>query len=190
MNTSLAEAWTSPIGDPMRWRSLKTCHAQPNQSTPTRRLKCFKSPSHVKLHPPKHWCNCQMDLSCAQSAGTSKTWKTKPFLRLQTTLFRWFKPMLVILQEDLVRRERKSKPDVIVEMIILYVALVILSRNASCACAVLYPHRCLHLLLTKVNTIDLPVYTGLHIKRNSRMVWICLQMWMSQIGRASCRERV
>ena len=72
MNTSLAEAWTSPIGDPMRWRSPKTCHAQPNQLTPTRRLKCFKSPSHVKLHPPKHWCNCQMDLSCAQSAGTKK----------------------------------------------------------------------------------------------------------------------
>ena len=86
------------------------------------------------------------------------------------TLFRWFKPMLVILQEDLVRRERKSKPDVIVEMIILYVALVILSRNASCACAVLYPHRFLHLLLTKVNTTDIPVYTGLHITRNSRMV--------------------
>lgn len=86
----------------------------------------------------------------------------------------------VILQEDLVRRERKSKPDVIVEMIILYVALVILSRNASCACAVLYPHRCLHLLLTKVNTIDIPVHTGLHITRNSRMVGICLQMRMSQ----------
>ena len=157
MNTSLAEAWTSPIGDPMRWRSPKTCHALPNQSTPTRRLKCFKSPSHVKLHPPKHWCNCQMDLSCAQSAGTKKkwkTWKTKPFLRLQMTLFRWFKPMLVILQEDLVRRERQSKPDVIVENIILHVALVILSRNASCAWAVLYPHRFLHLLLTKVNTIQ------------------------------------